>query len=336
MHAAALKYVEAVARAGSIRQAAERLNVAASAIDRQILKLEESLGVQLFERMPRGLRITPAGELVLRHIRMTLHEFDRLQSEIDQIKGIKSGSIRIACLDSLMLRFIPDALELFHKAHPAVTFTVVGATHGAVAKLVADGQADVGVTFNLPSGPELEYFSDVPMPIVAVVARDHPLAGRRSLTAADCAAYPLLLQEDIRPIRSLIDIELLGLRDLRPPLVVSNNMMLLKPMIIHGLGISFYSPIGFLDELASGVVVGIPLEVEPFKQLRVGLMVHRRRKPTPAASAFLALLRERLVDLGAEVERLVYRPADSKAKGRRGRVRGLSAERQAIVRKAER
>lgn len=308
MHAAALKYVEAVARAGSIRQAAERLNVAASAIDRQILKLEESLGVQLFERLPKGMRITVAGELVLRHVRATLHEFDRLQSEIDEIKGVKSGSIRIACLDSLMLRFLPEALASFHKLHPAVSFTVAGGTHGAIAKLLTDGQADIGITFNLPSGPELEYFDDVPMPIVAVVARDHPLAGRRKLAVEDCLAYPLLLQEDIRPIRSLIDIELLGLRDLRPPLVVSNNMMLLKPLIRQGIGIAFYSPIGYLDELASGEIVGIPLDVEPFKQLRVGLMVHRRRKPTPATSAFLDLLRARLAELGTEVERLVYRP----------------------------
>ncbi|MGH6922879.1 MAG: LysR family transcriptional regulator [Propylenella sp.] len=315
MHAAALKYVEAVARAGSIRQAAERLNVAASAIDRQILKLEESLGVQLFERLPKGMRITAAGELVLRHVRSTLHDFDRLQGEIDQIKGIKSGLIRVACLDSMLLRFLPDALATFHNLHPAVAFTVVGGTHGAIAKLLTDGQADIGVTFNLPSGPELEYFNDVAMPIVAVVARSHPLARRRKLAVEDCAAYPLLLQEDIRPIRSLIDIELLGLRDLRLPLVVSNNMMLLKPLIKRGLGISFYSPIGFLDELASGEVIGIPLEVEPFKQLRVGLMVHRRRKPTPATRAFLELLGTRLVELGAEVERLV-RGAATRSKRR--------------------
>ncbi len=322
MHAAALRYVEAVARAGSIRQAAERLNVAASAIDRQILKLEESLGVQLFERLPKGLRITAAGELVLRHVRTTLHEFDRLQSEIDDIKGIKSGSIRIACLDSLLLRFMPEALASFHALHPAVTFTVVGATHGAVAKLLTDGQADVGVSFNLPAGPELEYFDDVPMPIVAMVAKSHPLAGRYKVAVEDCAAYPLLMQEDIHPIRSLVDLEVQELRNTRAPLAVSNNMMLLKPLIRQGLGISFYTPIGFLDELKSGEVVGIPLEVEPLRELRVGLMVHRRRKPTPATSAFLDLLRARLVELSEEVERLVFRsgvasdPRRERAEGR--------------------
>ncbi len=320
MHAAVLKYVEAVARAGSIRQAAERLNVAASAIDRQILKLEESLGVQLFERLPKGLRITAAGELVLRHVRSTLHEFDRLQSEIDDIKGIKSGLIRIACLDSLMLRFVPEALVNFHEQHAAVAFTVVGGTHGAIAQLLTEGQADIGITFNLPSGPELEYFDDVPMPIVAMVARDHPLARYGKLAIEDCTDYPLLLQEDIRPIRSLIDIELLGIRDLRPPLVVSNNMMLLKPLIRRGTGIAFYSPIGFLDELERGELVGIPLDVQPFKQLRVGLMVHRRRKPTPATRAFLDLLREQLFGLGAEAERLVGRH-DGTVRRRRPRAR---------------
>ncbi len=74
MHAAALRYLEEVARAGSIRQAAERLNVAASAINRQILKTVDEFGVQLFERLPRGLRLTPAGGLPVRHARPTLHD----------------------------------------------------------------------------------------------------------------------------------------------------------------------------------------------------------------------------------------------------------------------
>jgi hypothetical protein len=70
-----------------------------------------------------------------------------------------------------------------------------------------------------------------------------------------------------------------------------------------------HAAINRLDDLASGEVIGIPLEVEPFKELRVGLMVHRRRKPTPATSAFLDLLRARLTELGAQVERLVLRGA---------------------------
>lgn len=304
MHAASLRYFEAVARAGSVRQASERLNVAASAIDRQILRLEEELGVQLYERLPRGMRLTSAGELLLRHVRQTLHEFDRLKGEIDQIKGIRTGTVRIACLDSLMVHFVPDAISTFHKTHPAVSMNVSSGTHGFVAQRIADGAADIGITFNLPAAPDHLYLDDVPMPIMAMVARRHPLARRKDIGIDDCMPYPLLLQEDTQPIRSLIDIELNILQKLKTPLVVSNSMLALKPLIREGIGIAFYTPIGFLDELASGEIVALPLAVEPFQELRLGLMFHRRRKPTPAAAAVVELMRVRLKALAAEVGRL--------------------------------
>lgn len=313
MHAVALRYFEAVARAGSVRQASERLNVAASAIDRQILRLEEELGVQLYERLPRGMRLTAAGELLLRHVRETLHDFARLRGEIDQIKGIRSGTVRIACLDSLMLHFIPDAIGTFHRSHPAVSMSVSSGTHGFVAQRVADAEADIGITFTLKTAPDLQYLEDVPMPIMAMVARGHPLAGRKVISVDDCMPFPLLLQEDTQPIRSLIDIELHALQKLKPPIVVSNSMLALKPLIVAGIGIAFYTPIGFIDELARGDIVAVPLKVEPFQQLRVGLMFHRRRKPTPAAAAAVDLLRKRLKTLSAEVNTVTRRRPKSEA-----------------------
>ena len=99
LHAAALAYLDEVARSGSIRQAARRLNIAASAVNRQILKLEVEFGTLLFERLPSGLRLTPAGELVVRHARATLHEYGRMRAELDALDGIRSGLVRIATLD---------------------------------------------------------------------------------------------------------------------------------------------------------------------------------------------------------------------------------------------
>ena len=79
MHAAVLRYFEAVAEAGSIRRASERLHISPSAVDRQILKIEDFFGTPLFERRPNGMRLTDAGQLVLRHARETLHDFARLR-----------------------------------------------------------------------------------------------------------------------------------------------------------------------------------------------------------------------------------------------------------------
>ena len=81
MHASILKYFIEVAQCGSVRKASERLYVAASAVNRQIHKLEDELGVELFDRMPNGLRLNPAGERLLKHAQETLHQFQVMRTE---------------------------------------------------------------------------------------------------------------------------------------------------------------------------------------------------------------------------------------------------------------
>ncbi|MFN7195003.1 MAG: LysR family transcriptional regulator, partial [bacterium] len=100
MHTAALRYIAEVARRGSVRKAAAALNVAASAIDRQLLKIEAALGTPLFDRTPTGMRPTPAGAILLRHVADTLLDFERVRAEIDDLRGIKTGNVAIAAVDS--------------------------------------------------------------------------------------------------------------------------------------------------------------------------------------------------------------------------------------------
>jgi DNA-binding transcriptional LysR family regulator len=304
MHAAALRYVDEVARAGSIRQAAERLNVAASAVNRQILRLEADFGVQLFERLPRGMRLTPAGEIVVRHVRATLFDFERVRGEISELKGVKSGLVRIACLDSLLAHVLPEVITDFCRKHPAVTYLVESGVHGRIVHLVAEGDADIGVTFDLDQHPELALSADIPMPIMAMMAASHPLARRAEVSVGDCAAYPLLLQQDTHPIRSQIDAELQILHKLRRPLVACNNMMLLKQLVANGLGVAFYTPIGFVDELEAGTVRAVPIAGTSISALRIGILLHRRRRPGPATSAMIEALSDALQRLAARTARI--------------------------------
>ena len=290
MHAAALRYIDEVARSGSIRKAAERLHVAASAVNRQILKLEEDFGVQLFERLPRGMRLTPAGDIVVRHVRATLFDFDRVRGEISELKGTRTGLVRVACLDSLLANVMPEVITEFCRRHPAVTYLVESGVHGRIVHLVAEGDVDIGVTFDLDHHPELALSADIPMPIMAMMAADHPLARHAEVSISECAAYPLLLQQDTQPIRSQIDVELQLLHKLRRPLVACNNMVLLKQLVVNRLGVAFYTPIGFLSELEAGIVRAVPIAGTSVSDLRIGLLLHHRRRPGPAAAAMVEAL----------------------------------------------
>ena len=81
-HLRDFEFIEAVIRAGSIRKAAEDMNITASALNRRINRFEEEFGYEIFERLPRGVRLNPAGELVLHHIRAQRSDFARLQSQV--------------------------------------------------------------------------------------------------------------------------------------------------------------------------------------------------------------------------------------------------------------
>src|SRR5260370_3922125 len=114
LHARVLKYLDEVARLGSIRKAAARLNVASSAINRQILALENELGAPIFERMPRRLRLTATGEVLIAHVRDTLKGHQRVESHIEALKGLTRGEGTIATMNG----FAPRPLPRFPSAIP--------------------------------------------------------------------------------------------------------------------------------------------------------------------------------------------------------------------------
>ncbi len=96
LHSRLLRYLDEVVRSGSIRQAAEKLNVASSSINRQILELENSFQARIFERLPRGLRLTSAGEVLITHVRQPLRDHDQVQMQILQLQGLRRGIITVA------------------------------------------------------------------------------------------------------------------------------------------------------------------------------------------------------------------------------------------------
>ncbi len=88
-HLRILRYVDEVARTGSIRKAADQLNVTASAVNRRIMDLEEELGTPLFERRARGVRLTSAGEIFVHYLRSQHGEVERMKSQIEDLKGTR-------------------------------------------------------------------------------------------------------------------------------------------------------------------------------------------------------------------------------------------------------
>ena len=131
-----LSYVDAVARYGSIRKAADALNVASSALNRQILDLEMDLGAPLFERLPRGVRVTSAGEAFLVYARLVISELKAVESQIEQLRGLVRGQVSVAAAESVAGELLPSAITEFQATHPYVRFHV---RIGAPGELIERG-----------------------------------------------------------------------------------------------------------------------------------------------------------------------------------------------------
>lgn len=102
-HLRIMRYVDEVARTGSIRKAADHLNVMASAVNRRIMDLEEELGAPLFERRPRGVRLIAAGEVFVHYLREQDSGVERMRSQIEDLKGLRRGTVCIACSQALAM-----------------------------------------------------------------------------------------------------------------------------------------------------------------------------------------------------------------------------------------
>ena len=299
MHAVVLRYFEAVAEDGSIRRAAERLHISPSAVNRQILRLEEHFGTPLFERRPDGMRLTDAGDLVLRHVKDTLQGFGRLRGEIGSLRGVVSGVVTIATVDSLAGYFLPEVLTGFITAEPTVQIRAMAMDPLETMQSVVQGNADIGLTFFPARRRGVQVLADIHCELCAIMAPDHALAARRTVTLDDCAEFRLVYQEQAGSMRLFFGEEMEAFKDAHEPLVVSNNLALLKHLLLGGVGIGLYTRLGFTEELADGRLVAVPLKGNEFSTLRLCLIVPSDRLPTVAGRAVAEHLMQALTQFAA-------------------------------------
>jgi DNA-binding transcriptional LysR family regulator len=284
MHYPLLRYIDEVARQRSIRKAAKILNVASSAVNRQILKIEADFGTKLFQRTGGGVELTAAGRVFVEHCRRTLHDYRQLRVTIADICHLRTGHISVSALQATTFQFLPAVLEDFVSTYPGVSFTVKATYPGETIQEVAQGITDIGLTFTRDLHPDVRVLAEKAAPVGLIVQPNHPLASRLSATPEDCAAYPLVRTYDDRSPKSLsADLNL----DMLPVSTVmfTNSMAVAKHAILAKLGIGLYTKIAFLDELQRGTLHFVPLS-GAVGGYRIGIIVSARKNLSTLAKLF--------------------------------------------------
>jgi DNA-binding transcriptional LysR family regulator len=260
LHPKALRYLAAVAQLGSVQAAAREVSISASAIDRHILLLEEDLGLPLFERQPRGMRLTAAGELLLALSQRWKADLNRTLSDVKHLQGVSQGQLRLAAMDSHVNGFLPEFVLAVAQEHPGIVLEVdIVSPDEAVQRLRA-GDVDLAVAFNLKPSRELHIVASAELPLGCVVAPDHPLAAHPHATFKDVAAWPLAAQSRVLAIRRYLERRHNWLlEEARPPLV-TNSLQLVKSLVRSGSHVALTSELDAGPEILAGSLRFVPLK----------------------------------------------------------------------------
>ena len=286
-HSAAIRYFNAVRGEGSIRGASRKLNVASSAVSRQIQKLEEAVEAPLFERQNDGLKLTEAGELLARHVTTVLQDATRFEDELAQFKGGRRGQIEIAAVEGLTHEFLPVVIEKILSEHPYVKFKVHSMGTHFIPKAIADGDCDVGIAFSITGTPEIEQLAYGQFHIGAIVNPDHSLAKRRQIDLLDALQFPWILGNENLSIRPLLEPTLRKLGQSAPTIIETDSLELMKQLALRSLGIAFQSVFGFEDEINNGNLVHIPVAHNGEIYRDISIQVRKGRHLSAAVQAFI-------------------------------------------------
>lgn len=293
MLSAGLRCFLAVAQSGSMREAANRLHIAQSAISRRIQLLERDLGVQLLERGARGVVLTPAGELLFEHGLEAMMHNERLRAELDALRGLRRGHVVLRAVNSFAASVLPSVISEFHRTYPAVTLDIGVAGSEAVLQEVRERRCHLGIAFNLAPDAEVEVLASAPEPMTAVMSPRHRLAGSSRLSLRDLAGVPLVIPSSLGRSRALFDLACRAAGVELHPVIETNSTHLIAAIVATGEAVAIMAPLVMALHLEVGRVRSIPLAEDELNAGRMVLLTRRgRRLPRAAEELAMLLVRE--------------------------------------------
>jgi DNA-binding transcriptional LysR family regulator len=243
-HLKTLDYIAGVGRTGSIRKAAEALNITPSALTRKIQDFEQELGQSIFERLPQGMRLNAAGELLLRHIQTQVSDFERLRSQIADLSGVRRGHVTIACSQGFADHILPREVGTYQAQFPLVSFYVQVRDHLPGVEALLTYEADLALLIEPPPASDMDILFSGNVPLCALMHRNHPLAGEGPVRLRDCLRHPIGMPDHTLAIRYPLDVALTRIRETPNISVESNSLELMRNYTLSENIISFQVSIG--------------------------------------------------------------------------------------------
>jgi DNA-binding transcriptional LysR family regulator len=290
-------YFIELAAQGNLRKAAEVLHVSASAIHRQIVQAEQELETELFERLPTGMKLTAAGELLLGDLQRWRKEHTRTLERVGDLRGLRRGHVSIALIDALGEGFLPRLLAELGREYPGFSYDLRVVRNRVASELVAAAEVDFGLLLDPVEHGNLEIRAAIDVPVGAVLPPGHALAGAPSLAMSQLLderllvpAAPLVIEERTRSLYTRHGVD--------PKRVTTcNDTRLIRSLIRDGGGVGVLSLIDVAHDLEQGLLAFVPLHGWQARPLQLTVCTAPRRQPSRAAQLVLARTVEALQGL---------------------------------------
>ncbi|MFD8338250.1 LysR family transcriptional regulator [Streptomyces solisilvae] len=288
-----LRYVAAVAQAGSFTRAAETLFLAQPSLSVQIRKLEKELGVALFERLGRRVALTAAGEEFLAYILPALSNLERARERAAEVRDLRRGKLAVGVLPSVGTALLPRVLADYRSAYPDIDIRLI--EHNVSVefeRMVQAGDLDLAVV-RVPWGcPGITGRTLIQEPMVAMLAPGHRLADRRAIDIADLADDEFVATHPGTGLRMLLD-AVTRRHGFEPRVTVEvEQLSVLCGMVRSGVGVSVVPRL-----VASGYPVTVP-SADPRDSRELGVVWRAGSPLAPAAVMLLDRLLTAAHDVG--------------------------------------
>ena len=293
MYLTHLAAFHAVAGAGSMTGAAERLQVSQPAVSKQVKELEHALGVLLFDRVGRGLRLTQAGELLAGYARRLFALEAEAERAVAELRAVGSGRLVIGASLTVGSYLLPGVLAAFRRRYPGVRLHVEIANTERVHRMLLDFALDVGLTegFVEEEGLHAEVFATDELLVIA--APGHPLLRKRRVTARDLDGAAFVLREPGSGTRAVEERALAQIGVRVEPVMTLGSAEAINRVVAEGVGLAFASRLAVADDLACGRLAVLPVADLALKR-QLHLVRLRDRQDGPTLRAFRAVLRATL------------------------------------------
>jgi len=265
---------------GSFTKAAEILNYSQSGISRMIGDLEKEWRVSLLERGRAGVRLTSDGLKLLPFARSVCMEYQKLQTQVDELNGLQSGLIRIGTFSSVATHWLPYIIKEFQKDYPNIDYELLVGDYTEIENWIFEGRVDCGF-LRLPTHPELETIFLEQDKLLVVLPENHPLADCGHFPVKALRDYPFMLLE--KGAKSEIS-EIFDRYDLSPKVHFTTwDDYAIMSMVENGLGISILPQL-ILKRIPYRIVTK-ELEVPAYR--KIGLALRSKKSSSLAVKRFL-------------------------------------------------